>query len=191
MDLKSHRREPGGFLPESYFKTRYETLRKPLGFPMSAAYLPDDDESLHAWVEYEGIVGSVGRAHLIPDDSGGGGADTADEGAADCPDFTPLLATGEIDAYGNPLPNPESLRPAIQIRQMGTLDDMRRRGMGSLVLSELEEGAVEVWGAKAGFLQARLPAISFYESTGWIRFGDEYDVPGIGLHISMWKRLGE
>ena len=97
----------------AYYDCRYAVLREPLGFPRGAEILADDDQAIHAWVESEGKVVAVGRAHLIPADSDGSQADHAGPGAAKCPAFGPL--TGE----GN--------RPAIQIRQMGTLPSHQRQ----------------------------------------------------------------
>ena len=31
--------------------------------------------------------------------------------------------------------------------------------------------------------------IPMYAGEDWIQFGDEYDVKGIGQHLSMWKML--
>ncbi len=54
---------PGEDTPESYFQCRYDVLRQPLGFPIGSERLIDDGEAIHAWVEKEGLVLSVGRAH--------------------------------------------------------------------------------------------------------------------------------
>jgi hypothetical protein len=191
-----HSSGPGANLSAAYFEARYQILREPLGFPPSAAKLPDDDAAIHAWIETkqveledEVMVVAVGRIHLIPADSTGACADTVDENAAHCPDFPPLGSHGFSDVSGNDFPTPESLRPAVQIRQMGTLENHQRKGYAATVLSNLECEAVTLWGKCTGFLQARVHAIPFYESQNWICFGDEYMVEGIGLHRSMWKPL--
>jgi predicted GNAT family N-acyltransferase len=150
-------------------------LREPLGFPRGAEILADDDQAVHAWVEDSGKVVAVGRAHLIPSGSDGSQADHAGPGAAHCPAFGPLLSGGP--------------RPAIQIRQMGTLDSHRRKGHASEVLSQLEKSSVELLGASAGFLQAREIAIPFYQSQGWEIIDDPYEIAGIGPHRSMMKRF--
>ena len=56
---------------KAYYDCRYAVLREPLGFPRGAEILADDDQAIHAWVESEGKVVAVGRAHLIPADSDG------------------------------------------------------------------------------------------------------------------------
>ncbi len=191
-----HSSGPGANLSAAYFEARYQILREPLGFPPSAAKLPDDDEAIHAWIEMDRVEPeedmmfvAVGRIHLIPADSTGACADTVDENAAHCPDFPPLGSHGFSDVSGNDFPTPESLRPAVQIRQMGTLENHQRKGYAATVLSNLEGEAVTQWGKCTGFLQARMHAIPFYESQKWTCFGDEYMVEGIGLHRSMWKPL--
>jgi len=188
---------PGANLSAAYFEARYQILRKPLGFPPSAAKLPDDDDAIHAWIEMGSnqlveekmMVVAVGRIHLIPADSTGACADTVDENAAHCPDFPPLGTHGFSDGSGNNFPPPKSLRPAVQIRQMGTLENHQRKGHAATVLANLESEAVAQWGECTGFLQARVAAIPFYGAQNWISFGDEYMVEGIGLHRSMWKPL--
>ena len=181
---------PGATLTDAYFKTRFDVLRKPLGFPPNAAMLPDDDKAIHAWIESnDKKVVSIGRIHLIPSDSNGSSADTVDENAAVCPDFPPLSNNGMLDSLGNQFPTIDSIRPAVQIRQMGTLDKYQRKGYASVILNSLEMAAVDLWGHCTGFLQARVDAIPFYQSLGWICFGEEYVVDGIGVHCSMWKQL--
>lgn len=150
-------------------------LREPLGFPRGAEILADDDQAIHAWVEVENKILAVGRAHVIPDDSDGSQADHAGPGAAHCPAFGPLVGGGP--------------RPAIQIRQMGTLASHRRKGFAAAVLSQLEENAVKTFGATAGFLQAREHAIPFYQSQGWEIIDDPYEIKGIGPHRSMMKHF--
>ncbi len=180
---------PNGTLSESYYIARFKTLREPLGFPISAAKLPDDKQAIHAWVEENNKPVSVGRIHLIPEDSSGSCSDTSDANSTSCPDFLPLNQEGCIDSLGNILPNFNSIRPAVQIRQMGTIIGYQRKGYASLVLNELEISAVKLWGSCTGLLQARRAAIPFYESQGWVSFGEEYMIDGIGPHISMWKPL--
>ena len=193
-----HSAPPHTTLSEAYFDARFQILRKPLGFEPSAAKLPDDKVAIHAWVEHPkknengapNIV-AVGRIHLIPADSSGACADTADDNAAHCPDFPPLSNTGLVDATGKPFPSPEKLRPAVQVRQMGTLSNHQRQGHASKVLTALEQSAINEWGKCTGFLQARVAAIPFYEAQNWVSFGEQYVVEVIGLHRSMWKTLEE
>ena len=119
-------RLPGEDIPESYFQCRYDVLRHPLGFPIGSERLVDDSEAIHAWVERDGVVLCVGRAHLIDASSDGSAADHAGPGASICPAFGPLQ---QINSQN---------RPSIQIRQMGTRPQGRRQGLASTVLAALE-----------------------------------------------------
>ncbi|DAC13733.1 MAG TPA: hypothetical protein D7H86_04185, partial [Candidatus Poseidoniales archaeon] len=103
---------PGTSLPDAYFTCRYACLREPLGFPRGAELLEDDNEAIHAWwkIDDDEVV-AVGRIHKIAEDSDGSQSDHAGPGAAVCPAFTPLTA------------GDDEMRPAVQIRQMGTLEE--------------------------------------------------------------------
>lgn len=159
---------------EAYYGCRYEILRKPLGFDQGAEILQDDVEALHAYVEVEGTIVAVGRSHLIPGTSDGSQSDFPGQPGPKTPPFSGLNSIN---------------RPAIQIRQMGTLDTFRRRGFAADVLNALEIASRQQFGAKCGFLQAREIAIPFYESQGWKLIDEPYSIPNVGLHRSMMKRF--
>jgi len=162
--------------PENYFDARYAVLRQPLGMPRGSERLADDGDAIHAWIEVDGLVATVGRAHIIPEDSDGSGADHKGPGAARIPPFGPL-------ADGS------ARRPAFQIRQMGTLPAHQRKGYAADVLGELERIMSEEFGCKTGLLQARQHAIPFYESQGWTLIDEPYTIGVIGPHRSMVKRF--
>ena len=166
---------PGWYPNEEYYLCRFNILREPLGFSRGAEILEDDSEAIHSWFEIKGRPVVVGRAHLIPDGSDGSQADHAGPGAAHCPAFTPLQEEG--------------FRPAIQIRQMGTLPKYRRKGLAGLVLLQLERASKKEFSAKYGFLQAREGAIPFYQSHGWEIIDEPYSIERIGPHRSMMKKL--
>jgi len=186
--VKTIIRLPGESLPESYYTVRYEVLRKPLGSPKGSERLDGDDNAIHSWIEDEGKVAAVGRAHLIPEDADGSAFDQKAKSA--CPAFGPLGSDYNPiqDDSGIEIPI-EGLRPAVQVRAMGTLDDYQGQGLASMVLSALEKESINLWGAKTGWLQARIIAIPFYEANGWCCFGPEYEVPNVGPHVSMWKKF--
>ena len=170
-------RLPGEDIPESYFQCRYDVLRHPLGFPIGSERLIDDSQAIHAWVERDGVVLSVGRAHLIDDSSDGSAADHAGPGASLCPAFGPLK---QITSQN---------RPSIQIRQMGTRQQGRRQGLATIVLSALEVNSIQHFSAKTGFLQAREAAFSFYQSQHWQMIDSPYVIENIGPHHSMMKQF--
>jgi len=179
---------PGETLPEAYFDVRYEILRKPLGSPKGSERLGGDNEAINCWVEADDTIVSVGRAHLIPDDTDGSAYDQKAKSA--CPAFEPLCIGYEAmeDDSGTEIPE-TGLRPAVQVRGMGTLDDHQGHGFASRVLDTLEKESVKLWNARTGWLQARIAAIPFYEANGWCCFGEEYEVPNVGPHVSMWKKF--
>jgi len=165
-----------GMPPETYFQTRYAVLRQPLGMPVGSERLADDEEAVHAWIEENETVVAVGRAHIIAADADGSGADHKGPGAAPIPAFGPL-ATGT------------AIRPAFQIRQMGTLPEHQRKGYAATVLNELERLMSTDFDCKTGLLQARQHAIPFYESQGWEVIDAPYEIGVIGPHRSMMKRF--
>lgn len=167
---------PEQTIPQSYYDCRYFILREPLGFPRGAEILADDDQAIHSYFAKDDKVLAVGRAHVIPLGSDGSAADHAGPDATKCPGFSPL--SQQVDN-----------RPAIQIRQMGTLASERRKGLAALVLSNLEGASKKQYGAKFGFLQAREHAIPFYQSQGWEIIDTPYSIEGIGPHRSMMKQL--
>ena len=178
MGLRLEVALPESSLTDAYFLCRYACLREPLGFPTGAERLEDDGEAIHAWWETgDGVVVAVGRIHRIPDDSDGVQSDHAGPDAAVCPAFTALSG------------DDSGLRPAVQIRQMGTRNEWRRQGLASGLVIALEAAAISHWGAKSGWLQSRIEAIPMYSGEDWIPFDEEYDVKGIGPHRSMWKIL--
>ena len=163
-----------GLPVKRYFSTRYAVLREPIGMPPGSERLNDDAEAVHAWVEINGDVVSVGRAHIIPQNSDGSGADHKGPGAAAIPAFGPL-ADGTAE------------RPAFQIRQMGTLVAHQRQGHAASVLEALERTMSDEFGCMTGLLQAREHAIPFYKAQGWHVIDKPYDIDGIGPHRSMMK----
>lgn len=166
---------PKQTIPMNYYDCRYAVLRQPLGFQRGAELLDDDSEAVHAYIEMDNLVLAVGRAHLIPLGSDGSAADHAGPDATKCPGFGPL--------------NDLAYRPAIQIRQMGTLPEERRKGYAAQVLLNLEIESKNQFGARFGFLQAREFAIPFYQSQGWEIIDEPYTIDGIGPHRSMMKHF--
>ena len=178
---------PGQDIPDEYMQVRFLTLRKPLGFEKGSEELPGDGDALIVWAEEEGKIAAVGRSHLIPDNEDGSAVDVNAKSA--CPPFEPLC-NGYIpvkDDNGNEVSG--VLRPAIQIRGMGTLEGHRGKGLASGVLREIEVKSVELWNIRTGWLQARIESIPFYVANGWTCYGPEYIVPRVGPHRSMWKKF--
>ena len=159
---------------KAYYDCRFEILRKPLGFERGAEILQDDAQAIHASVEIDGSIVAVGRSHLIPETSVGAQSDFPGHSGPKTPPFSKLDAEH---------------RPAIQIRQMGTIDAYRRQGLAAEILTALEQASKNTFGAKCGFLQAREVAIPFYQSQGWMLIDEPYSIPNVGPHRSMMKRF--
>lgn len=191
---------PGEKLPQEYFDVRYEILRKPLGSPRGSEMLNDDDKAIHAWISENNKIISVGRIALIAGDGS-----VKDPVGSVCPAFEPLL--NEQVGIENPHQQANHdqqkkiltddkgnyfasrLRPAVQVRQMGTMPEYRGQGHAAKILSALEATAKQHWNARTGWLQARIAAIPFYEKCGWTAYGNVYEVNKVGPHRSMWKKL--
>ena len=178
---------PGEHLPQDYFDVRYKVLRKPLGSPKGSEYLAKDNDAINVWVEVEDKVVAVGRAHLLEPDEDGSAYDVKAKSV--CPSFAPLGKHCEPMTDDSGMMIGDDLRPAIQVRGMGTLDEFQGKGFASAVLDKCEVESVQLWKAKTGWLQARVAAIPFYERNGWTCFGPEYHVPNVGPHRSMWKKF--
>jgi len=172
-------------LPRDYFDVRYEVLRKPLASPRGSECLTDDDVALHVWATVDGQTVAVGRAALIA-----GAGEVHDPVGSHCPAFAPLIPSSpkEKDDKGQWV---SDARPALQIRQMGTLEAYRGTGLAAQVLARLEADAVKLWLCRTGWLQARTSAIGFYQRCGWVAYGAEYHVDKVGLHRSMWRSFND
>jgi len=171
-------RGPGWTPSDAYYRCRYAVLREPLGFGRGAELLADDTEAIHAYVEdMDETIVCVGRAHLISEESDGSQSDFPGGSGPKTPAFGPLLK--------------QDNRPAIQIRQMGTLTSSRRNGLAAKVLTALEAECKIIFSAKIGLLQARMQAIPFYEAAGWVVIDQPYSIPNVGPHRSMMKFLYE
>lgn len=75
-----------------------------------------------------------------------------------------------------------------RLRAMATAPEVRGQGVGKqMLLFGLQEcrrrGASIVW------CDARLAAVPFYESLGFVALPEVYEVPLIGPHQFMWKIL--
>ena len=178
---------PKEALPEAYFDARYEVLRKPLGSPKGSEHLDKDSDAINVWAEVDGQIAAVGRAHLLDEGEDGSVVDVKADST--CPAFGPLSAEPTPMEDDNGFPMDGNVRPAIQVRAMGTLDKYRGMGLASEALKACEKESIKVWNARTGWLQARLAAIPFYEKNGWVCFGPEYNIPNVGPHRSMWKKF--
>lgn len=76
----------------------------------------------------------------------------------------------------------------FRIRGMATHPDHRSRGAGSLIV---QRGMEELRGRNVEIIwcNARIKAVPFYEREGFEPHGEPFELPGIGMHQVMWRKL--
>lgn len=72
----------------------------------------------------------------------------------------------------------------FRIRGMAVLEAQRGAGVGSAILERLIDHA-RSRGASLIWCNARVPALSFYERSGFVPVGERFDEPHIGPHSRM------
>jgi ribosomal protein S18 acetylase RimI-like enzyme len=75
-----------------------------------------------------------------------------------------------------------------RVRGMATAPEYRGRGAGAAILEQLVEHA-RAQGATRVWCNARTPALGLYERAGFERESDEFEIPGIGPHFLMARRV--
>lgn len=78
--------------------------------------------------------------------------------------------------------------PQYRLRAMATDPDYRRMHAGNRLI-EFGLDRLRKEGVRVLWCDARLIAVSFYESLGFSKQPDVYEVPLIGPHHFMWKEL--
>ena len=103
--------------------------------------------------------------------------------------FSPEGAPAELRAALGPAAEPEREDKDWRLRGMATLPDWRGQGMGQALLME-GLAQLKAQGAAVLWCNARLGALAFYFRLGLIAVGEEFDLPGIGLHRLLGCRVG-
>ena len=75
-----------------------------------------------------------------------------------------------------------------QLRGMATLPAVRGEGHGAALI-RAAEAFVREHGGRVAWFNARRAAEGFYAHMGYRTVSEEFDVPGIGPHVVMEKRL--
>ena len=75
-----------------------------------------------------------------------------------------------------------------QLRGMATAENCQGKGYGRLLLKEVDvffktKGIDVIW------CNARVSAMEFYKKSGYEVIGDLFDVPQVGPHFVMFKRI--
>jgi predicted GNAT family N-acyltransferase len=78
-------------------------------------------------------------------------------------------------------------RPAWQLRGMAVDDSFRGRGIGKALLAALE-GSIAEQPVSQLWCNARSPAVSFYERSGWVIASEEFVIPTAGPHRRMTRQ---
>jgi ribosomal protein S18 acetylase RimI-like enzyme len=113
------------------------------------------------------------------------GDDAADTlHAAVLDDGEPLGVASVMREGYPPDPGPDDWR----VRGMATLVWVRGRGIGAELLALGIEHARDAGGERV-WCNARVGARSLYERAGLRVAGEEFDIPGIGPHLLMCRRL--
>ncbi len=100
---------------------------------------------------------------------------------------------GVASIYLAPLPDapPEIAVPAEkswQLRGMATLPEVRGAGHGCALVEACVQAA-RAAGAELLWCNARTTAAPFYAKNGWQITGQEFDIPTVGPHFRMWRRV--
>ena len=77
----------------------------------------------------------------------------------------------------------------VQLRGMATRRDCARTGIGTRVVGFAETLVRSHWELDLLWCNARTSAAGFYGRLGWRVVSAEFDVPGIGPHVRMLRRL--
>jgi GNAT superfamily N-acetyltransferase len=80
--------------------------------------------------------------------------------------------------------------PAYQLRGMATRSDLVRRGIGRALLTFIEDLVRDQTPLQLLWCNARASAVEFYQRTGWVIASEEFDIPTVGPHHAMTRRLG-
>lgn len=89
--------------------------------------------------------------------------------------------------YPEPMLEVEALA-AYRLRGMATHPNYRRQGLArSIMLQAIAD--IQKLGGDLLWCKARLVAIDFYESLGFMKVGPIYEIKGIGPHYNMYKNL--
>lgn len=75
-----------------------------------------------------------------------------------------------------------------RLRGMATREDLRGQGIGSRVLDALLTHVKDL-GGEIVWCNARVRAIPFYKRAGFETWGEEWELPSIGRHVVMWRKL--
>lgn len=77
-----------------------------------------------------------------------------------------------------------------RLRGMATLPEVQGKGYGQSLLNNCIK-YIKLKGGKTLWCNARINAVNFYKKSGFETIGDKFDIPDIGMHYLMEKKLSE
>lgn len=80
------------------------------------------------------------------------------------------------------------IQNAYQLRGMAVLEEYQGKGVGKILLTFAENLAKEK-DTQTLWMNARVSALDFYRNSGYKILGEVFEVPGIGPHYVMFKKL--
>ena len=80
---------------------------------------------------------------------------------------------------------------SMRLRGIATLPKFQKKGLGSQLIVEIEKRLLKLKKIKLLWLNARISAKTFYHNLGYKVVGETFNVPGIGIHQRMYKKLLE
>lgn len=79
--------------------------------------------------------------------------------------------------------------PAYQLRGMATAPELRGGGIGAAMLAAAERYIADNTPVRQLWCSARIGAVAFYQKAGWSIISDVYEVPNVGPHRKMCRRI--
>jgi GNAT superfamily N-acetyltransferase len=100
-----------------------------------------------------------------------------------------LAGTSESVGCASFMLQPYEGEPAWQLRGMATRADLVHRGIGTALLRLAEVVLRNEMGARVLWCNARVGAAGFYRSRGWQLVSNAFEIPDVGPHHRMLRRL--
>ncbi len=76
----------------------------------------------------------------------------------------------------------------VQIRGMAVLKNNQGKGFGRLLVIHIER-VLKAQNTTLIWFNARKNAVGFYQKLGYEIIGHSFEIPGVGIHFVMWKKL--
>ena len=81
---------------------------------------------------------------------------------------------------------PEEIQ--FQIRGMAVLEDYQGKGYGAQLVNVAESYCLDL-GANLIWFNARERAVAFYQKLNYKIIGDSFEIPNVGIHFVMYKKI--